>query len=75
MILSFEAAMCFLSTLLWICFREGSLIVEHVVIVKTNEFVIKALSVALTGLSTGKQIKLFGNHYSVTSVKIEDSKG
>jgi hypothetical protein len=45
------------------------------VIVKTNEFVIKALSVALAGLSKGKPIQLFDNYYSVENVKIEDSKG
>ncbi|XP_060606305.1 uncharacterized protein LOC132758628 [Ruditapes philippinarum] len=54
--------------------QKGSLIVKHVVIVKTNEFVIKALSVALAGLSKGKPIQLFGNYYSVENVKIEDSK-
>jgi hypothetical protein len=45
------------------------------VIVKTNEYVIKALSVAIAGLSKGKPVQLFGNYYKVENVKIEDSKG
>ncbi|XP_053391979.1 uncharacterized protein LOC128554696, partial [Mercenaria mercenaria] len=56
-----------------ISLRRGSLIVQHAVIVKSEEYVIKALSVAIATLSNGEKIELFGKTYRACKVKIENN--
>ncbi|XP_053384896.1 uncharacterized protein LOC128550257 [Mercenaria mercenaria] len=56
-----------------ISLRRGSLIVQHAVIVKSEDYVMKALSVAIATFSHGEKIELFGKTYSVHNVKVENN--
>lgn len=48
---------------------------KHAVIVKNEEFVVKALSIAIADLSNGAKLQLFGKSYEVKNVTIDSNKG
>ncbi|XP_053388858.1 von Willebrand factor D and EGF domain-containing protein-like [Mercenaria mercenaria] len=55
-------------------FRSGSLKVQYAVIVQKDDFVVKALSVAVANFTRGAKLEMFGTDYSVNEVKIEDTR-
>ncbi|XP_053388862.1 uncharacterized protein LOC128551929 [Mercenaria mercenaria] len=54
--------------------ESGSLKVQHAVIVQKDDFVVKALSVAVANFTRGAKLEMFGTGYSVSDVKIEDTR-